>query len=89
VAGTKTLHHLLPDLVPPMDRAWTGTFFGWSSGDPQTNQTKIFVRAFAGFAEIARATRPSRLVGDGWRSCSTKVLDNAVIGYCQSIGLGG
>jgi hypothetical protein len=27
VAGTKTLHHLLPDLVPPMDRAWTGLFF--------------------------------------------------------------
>ncbi len=24
VAGTKTLHHLLPSLVPPMDRAWTG-----------------------------------------------------------------
>jgi hypothetical protein len=25
VAGTKTLHHLLPDLVVPMDRAWTGS----------------------------------------------------------------
>jgi hypothetical protein len=30
VAGTKTLHHLLPDLVPPMDRRWTGLFFDWS-----------------------------------------------------------
>jgi len=89
VAGTKTLHHLLPDLVPPMDRAWTGAFFGWSSGDPQSNQTKIFVRAFTGFAEVARAVRPSRLVGGGWRSCSTKVLDNAVIGYCKAIGIGG
>ena len=29
VAGTKTLHHLLPDLVPPMDRASTQTFFRW------------------------------------------------------------
>ena len=35
VAGTKTLHHLLPDLVPPMDRAYTGAFFGWSPVDPQ------------------------------------------------------
>jgi len=89
VAGTKTLHHLLPDLVPPMDRAWTGTFFGWTSSDPQNNQTKIFVRSFIAFAEVARAARPSRLVGDGWRTCSTKVLDNAVIGYCQANGLGG
>jgi hypothetical protein len=39
VAGTKTLHHLLPDLVVPMDRAWTGAFFGWSTTDPQNRQT--------------------------------------------------
>ena len=24
VPGTKALHHVLPDLVPSMDRAWTG-----------------------------------------------------------------
>lgn len=29
VAGTKTLHHLLPDLVPPMDREYTRPFFGF------------------------------------------------------------
>jgi hypothetical protein len=25
VPGTKALHHVPPDLVPPMDRAWTGS----------------------------------------------------------------
>jgi hypothetical protein len=35
VPGTKALHHLLPDLVPPMDRAWTGAFFHWSTTAPQ------------------------------------------------------
>ena len=35
VAGIKTLHHLLPDLVPPMDRQWTGLFFGWSQVAPE------------------------------------------------------
>jgi len=50
VAGTKTLHHLLPDLVPPMDRAWTGAFFGWSPIDPQKNQTLILGEAFGTFA---------------------------------------
>jgi hypothetical protein len=36
VPGTKALHHLLPDLMPPMDRAWTGAFFLWSAAAPQT-----------------------------------------------------
>lgn len=29
VAGTKALHHLLPNLVVPIDREFTGSFFGW------------------------------------------------------------
>jgi hypothetical protein len=35
VGGTKTLHHLLPDLVPPMDRRWTGAF---SAGGQSTRR---------------------------------------------------
>lgn len=87
VAGTKTLHHLLPNLVPPMDRAWTGAFFGWSTLDPQNNQTVIFREAFSAFVEIAGVTHPSRFVGAGWRTSSTKVLDNALIGYGKLHGL--
>lgn len=87
VAGTKTLHHLLPDLMPPMDRRWTGAFFGWWLADPQARQTAIFTEAFRSFVEIARATNPSRLVGAGWRTSSTKVLDNAVVAYCQGSGI--
>jgi hypothetical protein len=83
VAGTKALHHLLPDLVPPMDRRWTGAFFGWWPADPQTRQTAIFTEAYRSFVEVARATNPSRSVGAGWRTSSTKVLDNAVVAYCQ------
>lgn len=87
VAGTKTLHHLLPELVPPMDRRWTGAFFGWWPADPQARQTDIFTEAFRSFVEIARATDPARLVGAGWRTSSTKVLDNAVVAYCQAKGI--
>lgn len=82
VAGSKTLHHLLPDLVPPMDRAWTGRFFGWSTVDPQTRQTAIFTEAFAGLASVAAQVQPSRLVGPGWRTSASKLLDNALIGWC-------
>jgi hypothetical protein len=42
VPGTKALHHVLPDLVPPMDRAWTGAFFLWSAAAPQNAQAATF-----------------------------------------------
>src|SRR3990172_3237798 len=35
VAGSKCLHHLLPDLVPPMDREYTQTFLGWANPEFQ------------------------------------------------------
>jgi len=83
VAGTKTVHHLLPDLVPPMDRAWTGKFFRWSVADPQNNQEAIFKEAFGAFCGIAQVVRPSRFVGSGWNTSQSKVLDNGLIGYLR------
>jgi len=86
VAGTKTLHHLLPDLVPPMDRAWTGRFFGLHDPEWQgENQQHTFLRMYRHFIDIARATGVQRYVtGDGWRTSRTKIVDNAVIGYCKT-----
>lgn len=81
VAGTKTLHHLLPELVPPMDRAWTGRFFEWNPVDLQVNQRSTFVGAFSDLAGVATSVHPSRLVGPGWRTSPTKVIDNAVVAY--------
>ena len=83
VPGTKTLHHLLPDLVPPMDRAWTGAFFLWSAAAPQTGQTAVLTRTYTGLAQVARAVKPAEYVGEGWRTSRSKVLDNAIIGYCK------
>ena len=88
VAGTKTLHHLLPDLVPPMDRAWTGVFFGFTPLDFQNHQEEILSVAFVGFAAAAAVAKPSRLVGNGWRTSLSKVVDNAMIGYCKESGIG-
>jgi len=84
VPGTKTLHHLLPDLMPPMDRAWTGAYFRWSTAAAQSRQPRTFVRTFGRFAEIARATDPAKYVGPGWRTSTSKVVDNAIIGYCKA-----
>lgn len=86
VAGTKTLHHLLPDLVPPMDRAWTGMFFGLHDPEWQgVNQRRTFLRLYGAFSAIAREAGPQRYVtGEGWRTSRTKIIDNAMIGYCKT-----
>jgi len=53
VAGTKTLHHLLPNLVPPWTVLGLGAFFGWSVLDPQNDQALILGEAFESFVEVA------------------------------------
>lgn len=88
VPGTKTMHHLLPDLVPPMDRAWTGAFFLWSAAAPQYAQATTFERTFTSFSHMAVAAQPRQYVGEGWRTSRTKILDNAVIGYCKISKIG-
>jgi len=85
VAGSKALHHLLPELVVPIDRKWTGCFFGWHREEYQglTGQRRVWSRTFAAYVRIARALPlRSYLTGEPWRTCITKLLDNAVIGYC-------
>lgn len=84
VSGTKTLHHLLPDLVPPMDREYTGTFFLWKGSDTKSAQQRTFSRTFASYAQLALATHPAQYVGTHWRTSVSKVLDNAVVGYCKT-----
>jgi hypothetical protein len=85
VAGTKTLHHLLPDLVPPMDREYTREFFGFHNpqfGD--LRQPAVFRVMYNHLAEIAQVVRPEQYVtGAGWRTSRTKILDNAVVAYCR------
>lgn len=87
VAGTKTLHHLLPDLIVPMDREWTGQFFRFHLPEWQRpeSQQKIFVLAYGQFAALAHQVLPEQYVtGDAWRTSRTKVLDNALIGFCKA-----
>jgi hypothetical protein len=86
VAGTKTMHHLLPDLVPPMDHVWTGTFFQFHPPEWQDvgGQRRIFGLAYNQFVAVARCVHPEQYVtGAGWRTSRTKILDNALIGFCK------
>jgi len=83
VAGTKALRHILPELVPPIDRKMTGSFFGKR---PQAfqgidEQEKLFRQFFRAFVCLAQKTAPRQYVGDGWRTSVTKIIDNAIIGF--------
>jgi hypothetical protein len=81
VPGTKALHHLLPELVVPMDRAYTQRFFCWQNPTFQYEQQRCFDHAFAAFADVARKANPAQYVGhSGWHTSRTKVIDNALIG---------
>lgn len=80
VPGTKALHHILSDLVVPVDRAYTQRFFRWHNPEFQYGQADVFHRSFAAFVEIARRANPAQYVGAGWNSSRTKVIDNAIVG---------
>lgn len=60
VAVSKTLHHILPDLVVPIDREYTSNFFGWHAPEFQQYQSRCFGEAFGHFARIAAVTNPSQ-----------------------------
>ena len=83
MSGTKTLHHLLPDLVVPFDRMYTQAFFNWHNPEVQYGQSERFRESFTVFNRVARATNPSQYVGGGWNSSQTKVIDNAIIGMLR------
>lgn len=87
VSGSKALHHVLPTLVFPIDREYTQTFFNWHNPEFQYNPRDCFEVIFLALAETARAIKPRRFVGEGWMSSPTKILDNAIVGYCVKHGL--
>jgi hypothetical protein len=88
VAGSKWLHHLLPDLIPPIDRQYTFSFFtGQKSvayGDRQAFLTWLPLFADIGrerAKEIQAAIRRGGFMATG----EAKVIDNAIMGFMQSL----
>jgi hypothetical protein len=65
-----------------MDRAFTGAFFGWNNYDWQVAQRRSIRQAFEVFARAGRETGARKQVGERWRSSVTKLIDNAVVGFC-------
>lgn len=83
VSGAKTLHHLLPDLIPPIDRQFTRVFFHWHQPQFQSQPERVFTDIYTRMAQVAQVVRPGQYVGAGWQTSRTKVLDNALVAYCR------
>ena len=84
VTGAKALHHLLPQLLPPIDREYTQTFFRYNDARFQYNQEAAFKMMLPYFAQIAqRVDLPSYVGKARWATSESKLIDNAIIGFCR------
>lgn len=86
VANTKVIHHILPNLVPPVDRRYTLAYFGINQMLPsQKRAGPIFARLFPAFVQVSSQVAPyihgkvDRRM-ENWHTSFTKVIDNAIIG---------
>jgi len=93
VANSKALHHFLPDLVPPVDRAYSLMFF-FQRTDAPGSAAETFEVIFPWFAAVARQN--ARGIRDAvacadrsggacrWDTSHGKVLDNALMGWMHA-----
>jgi len=82
VTVSKTLHHLLPDLIPPIDREYTFKFFGLSYTSEKTGETEQFIKVMEGFHQIARDLKlTEKDLKREWDTSIPKLVDNAIVGY--------
>lgn len=84
VPSSKVLHLLLPDLVVPIDRLYTRTFFMCPTKRFLAHQRRFLDLAFKALSRVAREVSLAQYIGSGWRMSRTKILDNALIGYCRT-----
>jgi hypothetical protein len=83
VPCSKALHHLLPELIVPMDREYTRTFFGWHGQEFQYQQERIFRHAFDRFVTLAATVNPRQFIRPGWQTSVSKIIDNALVAFCR------
>jgi hypothetical protein len=85
VAGSKVLHHVLPTLVPPIDREYTANFFLWRN-QMQYRQQEMFFDVFPRLVDLAKAVEAQCGVylGRGFNTSLPKLVDNLIMGFLIS-----
>ena len=83
VAATKASHHLLPELIPPIDRRNTLRFF-YGKHPPQALCFEHFAQVISYYVEVSASLSEeigSMIDVSSFNSSTTKIIDNAVIGW--------
>jgi len=84
VAGSKVLHHLIPNLMPPIDRTYTASFFVWKNR-MQNEPKEMFRDTFPRLVHLAQKIElpAKKHLGSGFNTSLTKALDNAIVGFIR------
>lgn len=82
VANSKALHHILPDLMPPIDREYTLRFF-YNHTTLNRGDKVTFEEIYPHFHKIATVCKGKIMmhIGIGMNTSQTKVIDNAIVGF--------
>lgn len=83
IANSKALHHLLPDLVPPIDREYTLRFFYNQTTTIGPREGRVFVEIYPVLHYVAQTagSRFPQFLGKGMHTSETKIIDNAIVGF--------
>ena len=82
IGNSKALHHLLPDLVLPIDRQHTLRFF-YGNTNITRREEELFLELFDQFRRIANSLRSEEFQFEGFNTSLPKIIDNAVMGYAM------
>jgi len=84
IGNSKLLHHILPDLIPPMDREYTLNFFYGNKVVSSSDERKKFSEIFLYFWYICKKLELQNedyLKYPRFTTSVPKLIDNAIIGY--------
>lgn len=82
VGNSKAVHHLLPDLVPPIDRQHTLRFF-YGHTNIYNEEKVIFLECFDKFIYISHFLKHKDIPFEGFNTSIPKIIDNAIMGYAM------
>ncbi|MCE2456514.1 MAG: hypothetical protein J4G14_01690 [Dehalococcoidia bacterium] len=93
VSGSKAIHHLLPELAPPIDNEYSGKFSFYDRAIHRRNKGqrlegdyfKVIFPSFVDLAQYLNSREDFRAyLGRGYNTSVTKTVDNAIIGYMEA-----
>lgn len=89
VTFSKAMHFILPELIGPIDRRYTITFFdGYQHIDKdKESQFFQFMQIHTKYAAFAKKVDLSSYINkDSWNRSIPKIIDNIIIGYMKKNG---